>query len=77
MAYNISASCSIGPIPSRRIQPERALRQARDYRKLGYIDIKITDVETGAVYDAATLAAIVQAQLAERQAHSDQHIQAQ
>jgi hypothetical protein len=68
MPYNISASCSIGPILSRRIQPQRAVKQARDYRKLGYTNIKITDVDTGETYDAAALAAIVQAQLAERQA---------
>ncbi len=71
MAYNISASCEIGPILSRRVQPQRAVKQARDYRKLGYTDIKIIDVETGDVYDAATLAAIVQARLAERQAKAE------
>jgi hypothetical protein len=37
------------------------VRQARDYRKLGYTEITITDVETGEVYDANSLAAIVQA----------------
>jgi hypothetical protein len=71
MPYNISAKCMIGPIISRRVQPQRAVKQARDYRKLGYTDVIIIDVETGDVYDAATLAAIVQAQLAERQAKAE------
>ncbi len=62
MPYNISAQCEIGRILSRRVQPQRAVRQARDYRKLGYTDIAIIDVATGEIYDANSLAAIVQAQ---------------
>jgi len=61
MPYNISAHCEIGPILSRRVQPQRAVKQARDYRKLGYTEIAIIDVQTGEVYDANSLAAIVQA----------------
>jgi hypothetical protein len=61
MPYTISARCAIGPILSRRTQPQRAVKQARDYRKLGYADIKITDLQTGDVYDANSLAATLQA----------------
>jgi hypothetical protein len=64
MPFNISAQCRIGPIVSRRLQPQRAVKQARDYRKLGYTDVVITDVESGDVYDANGLAAIIQARLA-------------
>jgi hypothetical protein len=62
MAYNISAISVVGPIVSRRNTPQRAVKQARDYRLRGFTDIKITNVETGESYDAAGLAAIVQAQ---------------
>ena len=65
MPYNIAASCEIGPILSRRIQPQRAVKQARDYRRMGYTDISIIDVDTGDVYDANGLAALVQARLAQ------------
>jgi hypothetical protein len=68
MPYNISARCEIGPILSRRVQPQRAVRQARDYRKLGYTDIAILDVRTGDVYDADSLAAIAQAARAAKSA---------
>jgi hypothetical protein len=63
MAYNISATSVIGPIVSRRTVPQRALKQARDYRMRGFTDIKIINVETGEVHEPAALAAIVQAQL--------------
>jgi hypothetical protein len=68
MPFNISARCEIGPILSRRVQPQRAVKQARDYRKLGYADITITDVLTGEVYDANGLAAVIQARLAAKPA---------
>jgi len=67
MPYNISARCEIGPILSRRVHPQRAVKQARDYRKMGYGEIAITDVRTGEVYDANGLAAIVQARLAAKE----------
>jgi len=62
--YNISAHCKIGPILSRRVQPQRAVRQARDYHRLGYTDITITEVQTGQVYDANSLAATIRERLA-------------
>jgi hypothetical protein len=51
-------------ILSRRVQPRRAVKQARDYHRLGYTEIAITDVQTGQVYDANSLAAMIQERLA-------------
>jgi hypothetical protein len=64
MAYNISALSGIGPILSRRVQPQRAVKQARDYARLGYTAVQIVDVETGETHNAAGLAAIIQAKAA-------------
>ncbi len=61
MPYNIHASCEIGRIVSRRNVAQRAVKQARDYRKLGYTSVKIVDLDTGESFDAATLAATIQA----------------
>lgn len=64
MPYNIAATSPIGPIVSRRIAPQRAVKQARDYRRLGYSDISILDVESGEVYGVAQFAAILEARAA-------------
>ena len=64
MPYNISATSPIGPILSRRNMPRRAVKQARDYRRLGYTNIRITDVGTGEVYEVAQLAATLEASAA-------------
>jgi hypothetical protein len=62
--YNIHANCEIERIVSRRNLAQRAVKQARDYRKLGYTSVSIVDVDTGESYDAATLAAMIQAKAA-------------
>jgi hypothetical protein len=56
MAYNILATCDVGPIISHRVQPGRAVKQARDYRKRGYTEIRIVELDTGHVFDADGLA---------------------
>ncbi len=61
LAYNIHATCDIGPIVSRRVVAQRAVKQARDYRRLGYANIWIVDVLTGQQFDTQTLAAMLQA----------------
>jgi hypothetical protein len=60
--FTIHATCQLGEIVSRRIKPQRAVKQARDYQKLGYAAIRIVDTETGAVYSASSLAELVQRQ---------------
>ncbi len=62
MPYNILATCPIGRIMSRRVRPQRAVKQARLYRRLGYTDISIVDVETGRAYGVAELAAWIAAE---------------
>jgi len=64
MLHNIHADCEIGRIVSRRNVAQRAVKQARDYRKLGYTSVSIVDVDTGESYDAANLAAMIQAKAA-------------
>jgi hypothetical protein len=56
MPYNILATCGIGRIMSRRVQPGRAVKQAREYRRRGFTDIRIVDVETQEEFEVAALA---------------------
>jgi len=60
MAYNIHAECEIGAIVTRRVLAQRAVKQAREYRRRGFTQIRIVEVESGKVFDVQSLAQLLQ-----------------